>query len=175
MARWERVGSIRRRSVSDSGDEDRPKFIQCEDGLEPQIHRAWTFDEDGVTREVHPRAQVHVGTGFVGEFAANHLTPSWLRIPMFGVNSIYGIVQWLGIPAPLSTDGPHCEYNILAPSPDWGTGGTATNPNWGSQPGGLYGVFSVLCSGPVRAMPDYVRRSPENTRSAARRICDNLL
>ena len=65
--------------------------------------------------------------------------------------------------------------NIFAPSPAWGIGGTATNPNYGSQPGGLYGSFSVSWSGPVRAMPAYVHMSPENTRSAVRRVREDLL
>ena len=126
-------------------------------------------------REVHPTARVDVRARFVGEFSTNYLTPSWRRIPMFGVNSINGSIQWLGVPAPLRTDGPLCNDNILAHSPAWETGGTATNPNWGSQPGGPYDSVDVLSSGPVRAMPDYVRRSLENTCSAVRRVCEDLL
>ena len=94
---------------------------------------------------------------------------------MFRVNSINGSVQWLGVPAPLRTDGPPWTDNILVPTPAWVTSGTATNLNWGSQPGGSYGSVSFLWSGPIRAMPSYIRRSPENTRSAARRVRDNLL
>ena len=80
-------------------------------------------------------------------------------------------VQW----APLRTDGPHWTDNILVTSPSWGTIGTATNLNWGSQLGGNYGSIAVPWSGPIHSMPDYVRRSPENTRSAARHVCDDLL
>ena len=65
MARREPVGSIYWPYDSGSGDEDGPKFIQCVDGRDPQIHEVWTFGEDGVTREVHPTSQVDVGTGFV--------------------------------------------------------------------------------------------------------------
>ena len=85
---------------------------------------------------------------------------------MFRVNSINGSVQWLGVPAPLRTDGPPWTDNILVPSPAWGTGGTATNLNWGSHLGVTYGSFDVPWSGPVRSMPAYVRRSLENTISA---------
>ena len=94
---------------------------------------------------------------------------------MFGVNPINGGVQWLGVPAPLRTNGPPWTDNISATSPTWGTGGTATNLNWGSQPGGPYGSVAVPWSGPVRAMTAYVRRSPVKMRSALRRICDDLL
>ena len=94
---------------------------------------------------------------------------------MFGVNSNNGSAQWLGVPSPLRKYGPPCIDNILAPSTTWGTGGTATNLNWGRQPGGTYVSVTVPWSGTVRAMTAYSRRVPENTRSAARRICDNLL
>ena len=66
MARQESVGSIRLPSDYGSGDEDGPEFIRCVDGQESQIHEVWTFGEDGVTHEVHPTAQVDIGTGFVG-------------------------------------------------------------------------------------------------------------
>ena len=75
---------------------------------------------------------------------------------MFEVNSINGSVQWLVVPAPLRTDGPPWTDNILAPSLAWVTGGTATNPNWVSQPGGTYGSVSVPWIGPFRVMPAYV-------------------
>ena len=117
MARREPVGTIYRRSDSGSGDEDRPNFIRCVDEQELHIHEDWTFREDDVTREVHLTLQVDVGAGSVGEFATNYLTPSWRRRTMFGVNSINESVQWLGVPAPLRTDGPPWTDNILAPSP----------------------------------------------------------
>ena len=79
---------------------------------------------------------------------------------MFGVNSINGSFQWLGVPAPLRTDGTPWTDNILVPSPAWVTCGTATNRNWGSQTGGPYGSATAPWSGPVRAMPAYVCRSP---------------
>ena len=94
---------------------------------------------------------------------------------MFGINSINGSVQWLGVPAPLRTDGLPWTDNIFAPSPAWRTGGTATNPNLGSQPGGPYGSVVVPWSGTVRAMLTYVRRSPENTGRDMRRVRDDLL
>ena len=94
---------------------------------------------------------------------------------MFRVNPINGSVQWLSIPAPPRTNGPPWTDNILTPSPTWGTGGTDTNLNWGIQPGGTYGSVAVLWSDPVYAMPYYVHRSPENMRSAARRVCDDIL
>ena len=94
---------------------------------------------------------------------------------MFGVKSINGRFQWLGVPNTLRTDGPPWADDILAPSPAWGIDGTATNPNWGSQPGGPYGSVAVPWSGSVTAMLDYVCRSPENMHSAVRRVRDDLL
>ena len=106
MSRREIVGSICWRFDSDSGDEDGPELIQYVDGRDPQVHEVWNFGEDGVTREVHPIARVDVGDGFVGEFMTNDVTPSWCRVPMFGVHSINGSVQWLVVPATLRTDEP---------------------------------------------------------------------
>ena len=63
---------------------------------------------------------------------------------MFEINPINRSVEWLGVPDPLRTDGPPWTDNILAPSPDLGTGGTAINTNWGSQPGGPYVSFAIL-------------------------------
>ena len=79
---------------------------------------------------------------------------------MFGVNPINGSVQWLGVPTPLRTNGPPWTDNILVLRSDWVTGGTATNTNRGIQPGVTYGSVAVPWSGPVRAILDYVRRSP---------------
>ena len=94
---------------------------------------------------------------------------------MFGINFINGNVQLLGVPASLSTNGPPQTDNILAPGPDWGNGGTATNSNWVSQPVGTYGSVDVPCSGTVCSMPNYARRIPENMRSSARYVRDDLL
>ena len=160
MAGRDPVGAIRRPSNYGSEDEDGPEFIRCVDGQEPQIHKVWTFGEDGITREVHSTAQVDVGAGFVGEFVTNYLAPSWRKIHMFGVNYVNGSVLWLGVPATLSTNGFPWTDNILATSPDWGTGVTATNPNWEIQHGGPYDSFSVPWSGPVCAIPVYNCRSP---------------
>ena len=66
MTRGETVGSICHSFDSVRGDEDGPKFILWVDGRQPQIYEVWTFGEDGVTRKVHQKAQVGVGTGFVG-------------------------------------------------------------------------------------------------------------
>ena len=144
-------------------------------GLEPQVHKIWTFSENGVTPEVHLTARVNIGSGFVGEFATNNLTEDGRSIPITSRKSINGIVEWLGVPDPLRTDAPPWTDNILVPSPDWGAGGTAKNPNWGSQPGGPYGNVSVMWSSPIYAMSAYVCRSTENTRIVAHRIRDDLL
>ena len=62
------------------------------------------------------------------------------------------------IPAPLRTDGTLWTDNILVPSQSRGASVTATNLNWGIQPGGPYSSVSVPWSGPICAMPAYVRR-----------------
>ena len=113
------------------------------DGREPQIHEVWTFGEDGVTREVHPTAQLDVVSGLVGEFSTDDLTEIWCRVPMFGINSINVSVEWMGVPDFLRTYGPAWNANLLSPCPSWVDGGSTTNPNWGSQSGGYSRGFSV--------------------------------
>ena len=98
-------------------------------GREPQIHEVWAFGEDGITREVHPTAQVDVGAEFVEEFAKKHLTEGWYRIPIFGRIYINGNFEWLGIPDFHRTDGTAWTANLLAPCSSWGDGGTTTNQN----------------------------------------------
>ena len=66
MARRDTVGAIRRPSQSGGRDEDRPKFICCVDGRQPEINEVCTLREDSVTTKVHLTALVDVGV-FVGE------------------------------------------------------------------------------------------------------------
>ena len=94
---------------------------------------------------------------------------------MFGVNTMNGSVQWLSVPDFLRTDGPPWSDNLLATGPSWGDGCTTTNQNWGTQHGGPYGSVAIPWSRPVPVRPAYVRRSPENARTAARRVHNDHL
>ena len=129
MTRRKPVGPICWPSDSGSWDEEGPKFIRCVDRRDPYIQKVWTFGEDSGMHEVHMTARVDFNTGFVGEFATDYLNPSWRRVSVFGVNPIYGRVQYLGVPFLMMTYGHPWTNNILDPSPSWGTGGTATNTN----------------------------------------------
>ena len=103
------------------------------DRQESRIHEVWNFGEDGVTREVHPTAQVDVGDGFFREFSNNYLTEIWRRVPMFGRNSINGSVKRLGVPDFLRTNGHTWTVDLLDLNPSWGYIGSINNQNWGSQ------------------------------------------
>ena len=120
-------------------------------------------------------ARVDVGSGFVGEFATDDLTPSWRRVPMFGRNSTNGSVKRLGVPDFLMNDGPPWTANLLSPYASWGDRGPITNLKWGSQY--VWGPDSVFVfwNRPIRVLSVYHRMIFENPRSAARRIRDNLL
>ena len=74
MTRQEPVVSISWPSDSGSGDAEVPEFTRCVDGQDPQIHEVWDLGKDGVTREIHPTAQVYVSAGVSGEFVTNYLT-----------------------------------------------------------------------------------------------------
>ena len=156
-------------------DAEGPELIRCVGGRKPQVNEVWTLGEDGVTREVRTKAQVDVGTGFIGEFATDYLTEIWRRFCMFGRNYINRSVQWLVVPDFLRTDGPTWTDNLLAPYFSLGDRGYTTNQNWGSQSGEGSDSVSVPCNRPVCVLPYYHRRIFENMRAAARRVCDDLL
>ena len=145
------------------------------DGQEPQIHEVWTFGEDGITREVHPIAQVDVGAGFFEKFATDYLTESWRRVPMFGGNSINGSVEWLGVTEFLRTDRPPWTANILATHPSLGDEGSTTNSKWVIQYGGASVSVSILWNFPVRVLQVYHHRISENMRAAVCRFCEIFL
>ena len=94
---------------------------------------------------------------------------------MFGINSINGSVQWLGVPDFLRTNGPVWTANLLAPHPSWVDKGSRTNLSWVSQSGGHSDSFFIPWDRPVRVLPVYHRRIFENLCAAARCVCDDLL
>ena len=99
MTRRKPVGSIRWPSEYGRGGAEGPKFIQCMDVREPQIHEVWDFGSDIITREVHLTARVYVGTGVVGEFASNCLTESGVgylflvEFPLMEVLNIWAFID----------------------------------------------------------------------------------
>ena len=175
MSGREPVGFIDTIYNSGSGEAEGTELIRCVDGHKPQYHKIWTFGEDSVTREVHPKARVDVSAGFFEEFATDYLTKSWCRVHMFGRNFINESVEWLGVPDFHRTDGPAWTANILAHHPSWGDRGSSTNPNWVSKSGGYSGGVSISWNFPVHVLPVYHRRFSENTRTPACRVCDDLL
>ena len=62
------VGATSWTSNSGCGDDDRSKFIHCDDGHEPEVNEVWFLGEDGVTPKFHPTAQVDVDAGLVCNF-----------------------------------------------------------------------------------------------------------
>ena len=130
MTRRKPVGVIRQPSNSGSADEDGLEFICCVGGREPQIHKLWIFDEDGITREVHPFTWINV-IKFSGDcFRTAYATEIGRRVFIYGQKSINGSVEWLGIPAPSCGTGAAWTENILVPNSRWGDGGN--NETWAS-------------------------------------------
>ena len=60
---------------------------------------------------------------------------------MFGINSINGSIEWLGVPNFSKTNGPPWTANILDPQPGWGDQSSSTDPNWDNCSGGIPKVF----------------------------------
>ena len=124
-------------------------------------------------REVQPIARLDVSYGVVGEFSSEYLAESGRRIPILGRISINGNVEYLGVPDFHRTGGPFWTANLLDTCSSWGDGGTTTNHNWGSQPGGSSVSVIVPLNFPVRVLPVYVCRISNNICAAARRIRDD--
>ena len=91
---------------------------------------------------------------------------------MFGRNSIYGGVKWLGVPNFLRNDGPPWTLNIMAPGANWGDRGYSTSPKWCSGSRGHSGVVSIQWNYPACVLPIYHRGVFENTRSAVCCACE---
>ena len=134
------------------------------------MHKIWRLGSDGITREVHPTAQIDIGAGTMGQFSYDYLAENGWRIPILGQISINGSVKMLGIPNLCRTSGPMFIENLLALILSVGVIRTGSFP-WG----GAYSMWSVPCSSFIPAHPTYMPRSPENARADACRVCDNSL
>ena len=174
MTRRIPVGPICCPYDSGSGGTKVLEFIQYVDGQDPQMHEIWCVDSNGITREVHPTAQVDVGAGVVGHFLSHYLAENGRRIPIIGQISINGSVKLLGIPSFYRTSGLMFTENLLVPhfTKCWGDGGT---PN---QECPLYRPRKVSAPwcGSISACTAYMPMwSPENARDAVRCIRDDWI
>ena len=159
MATGETVSSMPCLTNFVSEVEDGPDFIRCFNGRQPKIHEAWTFAEDGFTREVHPTARIDVSAGFIVNFSTNYLTPCWRRIPIFGRDFINGRFKWLGVPDFLRKYGPPWTLNLLAPYANWGDRGSSNSPNLGSGSGEIMSVLLSHGIGPLASLQFTTGRS----------------
>ena len=57
------MGSIHWLSDYSSGGTEGVELIQCVDSQDPQTHKIWRLSSNGVTREVHPIAQIGIVMG----------------------------------------------------------------------------------------------------------------
>ena len=94
---------------------------------------------------------------------------------MFDRKSINGSVRWIGVPNFQRNDGPTWTLNTMAPYTNWGDRGYSTSLNLVSDSGRYSNSISIKWNFTARVLPIYDRRIFENTRSAARCACGNLL
>ena len=86
---------------SGNRDDDGIEFIRCVGGQEPQIHKLWSFAEDGITREVHPFARINIGNFSGNSFQTDYATEIGRIVAIYGQESINGSIERLGAPAPI--------------------------------------------------------------------------
>ena len=83
MPRREPVRVIRQPLNSGSGGEDGLEFIRCVGERHPQIQEVWTFDKDGITREVHTTVKIDVGA-FSGDcFHTDYFVEEGRRVSIY--------------------------------------------------------------------------------------------
>ena len=175
MPRRDPVGVIRQTSRSGSGADDGLEFIRCVDGRQPQIHKLWSFAEDGITREVHPFLQIDVGDFSGNCFQTDYTTEIGCTVAIYGWKSINESVECLNVPAPFYGTGVAWIENILVPSPRWGDGVTYATWTVGTQSGVLI-IADVPWRSVVPVRQTYLTRSPpENARATARCVRDACL
>ena len=153
---------------SGSGGTKVLEFIQYVDGQDPQMHEIWCVDSNGITREVHPTAQVDGGAGVVGHFLSHYIAENGRRIPIIGQISINGSVKLLGIPSFYRTNGLMFTENLLVPhfTKFRGDGGTPNQNCPVLRPRNV----CVLWRGAIPNCPTYTPTNLENARAAARRV-----
>ena len=119
-----------------------PGFVRFIYGWHIHMHEIWCLSSNGITREVHPTAQVDVGAGVVGQFLYDYLALNGHIIPIIGQISINGSVELLGIPNFFS--GPMFTENLLAShdTTGWVYGGTHIY-NWTVLLGEDYSNVSI--------------------------------
>ena len=100
MSRREPVGVIRQPFRSSNRGEDGIEFVCYVDGQEPQIHKLWSFNKDGITQKVHPFACIDVGNFSEDCFQTYYMTEEAHRVTIFGRRAINASVKWLGTPVP---------------------------------------------------------------------------
>ena len=132
------------------------------------MNEIWCFGSHGITCEVHPTAQIYVGTGVVGQFSYNDLAGIGHIIPIHGQISTNGSVKLLGIPNFRRTSLPMYTDNLLDPHDTTclGDGGNY-NQNWGVHPGGPYSNVATSCGTTVPDSTTYMPRTLENPRATA--------
>ena len=94
---------------------------------------------------------------------------------MFGRKSINGSVEWIGVTNFLRNGGMLWTLNLMSSYANLGDRGSSTGPNLGSGSEGYSKSVYINWNCPVRVLPIYHRRIFENTCSAARRTCDDIL
>ena len=107
------MGYIHSTSKFGSGGSDNGAFIQCVNGIEPQIHELWCWDIDRICREVHPTACVEITSVTVGEFVTEYIRENGRRNQIIGELLINGNAQFIGISEIWGSGFPYIP-NILA-------------------------------------------------------------
>ena len=187
MIRRAPMGNTRRPSNYGSRGPETGAFIQCANGLEPQIHELWCCSIDGICREVHLTARVDIPAGTVRYFVTEYLSENRWRNQIISKLLINGSVQFFGLSQIWGSGLPYI-FNIWAhvEATGWGS---SSNGNPGSgTPGSItvtvrwggrfaHSTFNWILNwdGSVNASPVDFPRSPVSPCVARRCVCKDLI
>ena len=138
------------------------------------MHKIWCLSSDIITSEFHRTVQKYFIAETDGQFKTQYFAVNGRRIPVIGQKLSNRSVKILGIPENAWGCGFPFLDNVLAPTiiHGWGENDNS-NQNWPVIPGGSYHNVYVAWRGAMPACPNYMPRSLENPRSAARRVRDD--
>ena len=91
----------------------------------------WSHGLDGISRDVHPTAQVDIPTGTVREFITEYLTPDGRQNIIIGQSSVNGSVKVTGFTEIWGSSLPYISYAALLDETRgwvWTTASYRTNP-----------------------------------------------
>ena len=131
---------------------------------------------DNISCKVHPKSQVQVIYGTVGEFLTDYIAKNGRIIQIIRQIPINYSVQFLGVPDNGGGSGFPFICNLQAPVEDTGwESANNCNQDWGGIMFGAYNMTHVTWGASVDASPANSPQIPVKPHASVRHVHDKLL